>query len=227
MLLVVVPLGTGCATHAPIPTHGQHSYQPTQSSVSSRTLYPSLFADMMSPTRFGDEDGREMLEQPVRLDDDTTIVRLDRPLSSRTIALLDDGGVALQSSTNTDQGVTLRFDPPLPIAPATLQGGTLFESETGVEEIDPRTGKTQRAGSARYRLELIGESTEADSLEYLIRSTLEIRLGRSIVLRTTDRTYLELPSGEFRLSGESTAQVVRAFGMTVSRSDDAWIVRTD
>jgi len=240
LLFVILPLSAGCTRHAPAPIHAQRSFLPTQSSLASSALYPSLFSEQPQPMRFRDAGGRVMVEQPLRLDQTTAAVRLNRsiqadpeaitepqPHSCRTIETRSDGGVALRSSSNTERDVTLRFQPPLPIAPAVLRSGAPFESETGVEEIDPETGQKQRAGSARYRLEVIGESAEAGSVELLVRSTLEIRLGQSTVLRTTDRLYREQPSGGYRLSGESTVQVVRAIGLTVSRAADAWIVETD
>lgn len=204
----------------------------TNRALPGAAMYPALTAARPETLRFENEAGGLISERAVRVEGSAgPAFRLERAeevpgerspselISAQTLALEADGSVVLIASENADRGLTLRFDPPLAVAPPTLRRDQPFESRAAVREIDPTTGEATRSGTAEYRLELIGEDASSGVPLLLIRSRLEIRLGRSVVTRTTDRVYRVKNESGLVLEHETATQIVTAMGFTVSRSE--------
>lgn len=203
-------------------------------------MYPALEADRPAAIRFEEENGRPISERAVPTEGPSgPAVRLERsdessgdespsePIAAQTVAFGVDGGVVLIASTNAERGIDLRFDPPLPVAPTALRQDQPFASRATVHEVDRGTGETIRTGTAEYQLELIGEDASSDPSLLLIRSRLEIRLGRSVVTRTTDRIYRVQNDSGLVLEHETATQIVSAMGLTLSRSQHTLRAVTD
>ena len=227
--LLLLPV-CGCASPEPATAPNASGFIATDRPITGITMYPALTAARQQTLRFTDEEGRLISEQAVPAEEAAgPAVRLERsedasgdrarpdPIAAQTIAVGPDGAVVLIESTNAERGLTLQFDPPLIVAPTILQQDQPLVSHTTVREIDLSTGEATRPGTAEYRLELIGEDASSDPPLVLLRSRLEIRLGRSLVIRTTDRVYRVKNDSGLVLEHETATQVVSAMGFTVSR----------
>lgn len=145
-------------------------------------------------------------------------------LSSQSLRVEQGGIVQMQASTNHVRGIELIYEPPLLLTPQTLEWGHPFKASSDVIEIDARTRTTSQRGTATLQLELVGLRESDDrqaqaSKEFLVRTTLDVSLGRSRVQRTIDRTYRTAPDGTITLMHEKEQETVRAMGFTVSRSE--------
>lgn len=228
LLLPVCGCGSGGGARAP----DASDFLATDRTVPGRTIYPVLDSTAPSAMRLLDESGGIITERKLPTADFSgSAYRLERwaetpgsgttaePLSVQTIAPGPGGEVLLLGTTNSERGVELRFDPPLGIAPAILRQAEPFESQTAAEEIDPRTNAVVRTGSAVYRLELVGADESSGSTRVLLRSRLEIRLGRSVVTRTADRVYRFKNESGLALERETATQIVSVMGFVVSRDE--------
>lgn len=231
-LLATLPLFCGlhaCTSHTPGQVVGADSFATTSQTVRAALLYPDLASNGASERVYTDDRGGAVVIDRVSPGRDRIVVeRLieesgDPPRetvqSVRTLAVGDDGEVLLLGSINPQRRLEIRYEPPLVVAPAVLRPGEEHSADSAAHEPDPGTGRTVRSGTASFGLELLGERTTGAGVELLVRSTLEIRLGRSVVRRTTDRVYRVGSDGSLTLQLKAETETVTAMGFTVNRSE--------
>jgi hypothetical protein len=240
LTLLLASLATGCATPAPHGVLDAETFVPGAQAISSRQLYPDLHPGeapsrtyasgsgfVIDRTAPASESGSEYLHERIlapTMDTDGPSATLQ---STRLLATDESGAVVLLASSTPERDIDLEYDPALVVAPPLLLPGEPYEAQTRIRQIDPATGRTTQTGTATFKLELLGERSTQTGSSLLIRSTLEIRLGRSVMKRETDRIYRRDASGDLTLEREEETETVSAMGFTISRTERSLHERSD
>ncbi|MFU8829044.1 MAG: hypothetical protein ACNA8P_06360 [Phycisphaerales bacterium] len=230
--LLLAGLVAGCTTPAPHGVPDAETFVPGAQPISSRQFYPDLHTGEATTRTYASDSGF-VIDRTAPASESGSGYRHERILaptmdpespsatlhSARLLASDESGTVVLLASSTPGRGIDLEYDPTLVVAPPLLLPGEPHEAQTRIHQIDPATGRTTQTGTATFKLELLGERSTQTGSSLLIRSSFEIRLGRSVMRRQTDRIYRREASGDLTLEREEETETVSAMGLTISRTE--------
>ena len=215
----------GACTGSPAPVEWMDPAVNTpRSDLAPDDLYPHLFAAPPTERRFVAEAEVQIVESAIRDDESIRVEQQtasDEPISRRLFSIGPAGEVLLRRSLNLQSGAEVVFDPPLIVAPVSLQPGGPFQSNTTIHSIEPGDPDAAQPGTASYTLETIAERDLQDgSREVQIRSTLVLSLGHVTITRRIDRLIAVADDDETgaRVLREDSFEAVRVFGLPASSS---------
>lgn len=136
------------------------------------------------------------------------------------IKLDEDDHFVITREDDAEEGVSVKYDPPLVMLPDTLDHGEPFEGKSRMTVTNLKDGSSKAKGSCTYTVELLAEQrliTPAGTFDvHLVKTTRKMKL----TLATAEVTTITAYAPHRGMVAELNEQVTRPLGLVAVRKSE-------